>query len=125
METAAISPSSSFPDSFSQENSLGSPLSHALLATALCRCWHLLLFFGAWSTAICVISHTTKDLGIASTLLTVFVGILPRFYPTFDLACHNSASVPSSVLSFLTGRPQVSRDTMKAESTGHRSYIHH
>lgn len=65
-----------FPDPFSQERAFGPTLLHAILATALFRCWHLLLFFGAWSTAICVISHTTKDLGIASTLLTVIGTVL-------------------------------------------------
>jgi putative membrane protein len=71
-----------YPDPFSQERAFGPTFWHAILATAFFRCWHLLLFFGAWSTAISVISHTTKNLGIASTLLTVFVGISLRFHPT-------------------------------------------
>ncbi|KAF8266251.1 Bestrophin, RFP-TM, chloride channel-domain-containing protein [Lactarius quietus] len=65
-----------FPDPFSHERAFGSNFWHAILATALFRCWHLLLFFAAWSTAICVISDTTKDLGIASTLLTVIGTVL-------------------------------------------------
>ncbi|KAH9072942.1 UPF0187-domain-containing protein [Lactarius deliciosus] len=65
-----------FPDPFSRERGFGPTFWHAVLATALFRCWHLLLFFGGWSTAICVISHTTKDLGIASTLLTVIGTVL-------------------------------------------------
>ncbi|KAH9050217.1 UPF0187-domain-containing protein [Lactarius hengduanensis] len=65
-----------FPDPFSREKGFGPTFWHAVLATALFRCWHLLLFFGGWSTAICVISHTTKDLGIASTLLTVIGTVL-------------------------------------------------
>ncbi|KAH9006463.1 UPF0187-domain-containing protein [Lactarius hatsudake] len=64
------------PDPFSRERGFGPTFWHAVLATALFRCWHLLLFFGGWSTAICVISHTTKDLGIASTLLTVIGTVL-------------------------------------------------
>ena len=67
-----------FPDPFSRERAFGPTFWHAILATALFRCWHLLLFFAAWSTAISVISHTTKDLGISSTLLTVFVKISLR-----------------------------------------------
>jgi hypothetical protein len=64
----------SFPDPFRHERGLARNFVHAILATALFRCWHILLFFAAWSTVISVISHTTKDLGIPSTLLTVFVG---------------------------------------------------
>ena len=112
-----------FPDPFSHERAFGPTLWHAILATALFRCWHLLLFFGAWSTAICVISHTTKDLGIASTLLTVFVGILLRFDMSFDFLCHIAASVLSLVSSFRIELPRASRDTTRAGSTGHRSYM--
>jgi hypothetical protein len=66
----------SFPDPFRHDRSFNSTFWNAILATALFRCWHLLIFFGAWSTIISVISHNIKDLGIASTLLTVFVRIL-------------------------------------------------
>ena len=53
---------------------LGPPtLLHAVLATAVFRCWHLLLFFAGWATAVSVISHTVVNLGIANTLLTVCV----------------------------------------------------
>ncbi|CCM03451.1 uncharacterized protein FIBRA_05584 [Fibroporia radiculosa] len=51
-------------------------LFNALSATALVRCWPLLVFFSAWATAICVISHTTHNLGIESTLLTVIGTVL-------------------------------------------------
>ena len=57
------------PDPFSKKRSFAS----AILATAVFRCWHILLFFGAWSTAICLISNYLVDLGIQSTLLTVYV----------------------------------------------------
>lgn len=60
------------PDPFSKRRSFTS----AILATALFRCWHILLFFGAWSTAICLISNYLVNLGIQSTLLTVCV-----YYP--------------------------------------------
>jgi len=65
-----------FPDPFRHDRSFSSNFWNAILATALFRCWHILILFGIWSTAISVISHTVKDLGIASTLLTVFVKML-------------------------------------------------
>jgi putative membrane protein len=46
-------------------------LAHAVLATALFRCWTLLLFFAAWSAAVCLISHYVHSLAIQPTLLTV------------------------------------------------------
>jgi hypothetical protein len=66
----------SFPDPFRHDRSFTSTFWHAILATALFRCWHILIFFGAWATAVSVISATTHNLGMASTLLTVFVRIL-------------------------------------------------
>ncbi|PCH37039.1 UPF0187-domain-containing protein [Wolfiporia cocos MD-104 SS10] len=53
-----------------------SQLINAISATALIRCWPLLVFFSAWSTAICVISHNVYNLGIQSTLLTVIGTVL-------------------------------------------------
>ena len=49
---------------------------HALLATAIFRCWHILIFFAAWSTAICVISHDIHSLALQPTLITVYVSAL-------------------------------------------------
>jgi putative membrane protein len=72
MQRAANSPT--FPDPFGRERGFSSTFWNAILATALFRCWHILIFFAAWSTAISVISDKVKDLSIASTLLTVFVG---------------------------------------------------
>ena len=43
----------------------------AVLATALFRCWPLLLFYSGWATAVAVISHSVKPLTIQPTLLTV------------------------------------------------------
>jgi len=65
-----------FPDPFRHDKSFTSTFWNAILATALFRCWHLLIFFGVWSTAISVISHNVKNLGIASTLLTVIGTVL-------------------------------------------------
>jgi ion channel-forming bestrophin family protein len=65
----------SFPDPFAHERAFGPTFFHALLATALFRCWYMLVLVGAWSTAICVISANIKNLGISSSLLTVSVAI--------------------------------------------------
>jgi predicted membrane chloride channel (bestrophin family) len=73
---ASLANGPSFPDPFRHDKSFASTFWNAILATALFRCWHLLIFFGAWSTAISVISHKIKDLGIASTLLTVIGTVL-------------------------------------------------
>ncbi|OAX33196.1 hypothetical protein K503DRAFT_786669 [Rhizopogon vinicolor AM-OR11-026] len=53
-----------------------SSFAHAALATALFRCWHILIFFGAWSTVICVISHNVYNLALQPTLITVFGTVL-------------------------------------------------
>ena len=58
-------------DPFGPRKKLIPSITEALLATALFRCWHILIFFAGWSTAICVISDRVYDLGIQSTLLTV------------------------------------------------------
>ncbi|KAK1216396.1 hypothetical protein PQX77_021010 [Marasmius sp. AFHP31] len=44
---------------------------NALLATALFRCWHILLFYGAWATLITVLDHHGHNLVIEPTVLTV------------------------------------------------------
>lgn len=49
---------------------------NALLAIALFRCWHILIFFGAWSTAICVINYNGHNLALQPTLITVFGTVL-------------------------------------------------
>jgi hypothetical protein len=108
----------SFPDPFKHERGFTTTFWHAIFATALFRCWHILIFFGAWSTLVSVISHTTKDLAIASTLLTVFVGTL--FYVDIDSFLQPAALVPYSVLSFLTELPPALRDTMRVASIGRK-----
>ena len=45
----------------------------ALLATALFRCWHILLFFSGWGAMVTLISHFVHPLAIQPTLLTVLV----------------------------------------------------
>jgi len=52
-----------------------SSLVSAVLATALFRCWHILLFFTGWGAMVTLISHYGYDLAIQPTLLTVLVSI--------------------------------------------------
>ncbi|KAH7890240.1 Bestrophin, RFP-TM, chloride channel-domain-containing protein [Phlebopus sp. FC_14] len=49
---------------------------HAVLATAIFRCWHILIFFGAWSTMVCIVSNNVRSLAIQPTLITVFGTVL-------------------------------------------------
>ncbi|KIY53139.1 UPF0187-domain-containing protein, partial [Fistulina hepatica ATCC 64428] len=48
----------------------------AVLATALFRCWHILLFYGAWSTLITVLNHKGISINFPSTVLTVVGTVL-------------------------------------------------
>ncbi|KAG2004548.1 hypothetical protein CC2G_003097 [Coprinopsis cinerea AmutBmut pab1-1] len=64
------------PDPFAPRERPGSSFVHAVLATALFRCWHILLFFGAWSTLITVLNHQGHALFIETTLLTVLGTVL-------------------------------------------------
>jgi|SRR6266850_6290324 len=111
----------SFPDPFTHGRGPLATFWHALLATALFRCWHILIFFAAWSTTVSVISHTTKNLGISSTLLTVFVGTLSLRSMDFDVFSPPAALVPFSVLSFLTELRPASKDTTKVGGIGRKS----
>ncbi|KAF8839778.1 UPF0187-domain-containing protein [Paxillus ammoniavirescens] len=49
---------------------------NALLATALFRCWHILIFFAMWSTMVCLVSSNVHSLAIQPTLITVFGTVL-------------------------------------------------
>ncbi|KAH9912457.1 UPF0187-domain-containing protein [Fomitopsis serialis] len=53
-----------------------SQLINAVTATAVIRCWPLLLFFTGWATAISVICRFVHNIGISSTLLTVIGTVL-------------------------------------------------
>ncbi|KAI1798289.1 Bestrophin, RFP-TM, chloride channel-domain-containing protein [Ganoderma leucocontextum] len=67
----AVDPFSQSHDSRSLKRFVG-----AVLATALFRCWPLLLFFTGWATAVSVISHSVHSLAIQPTLLTVIGTVL-------------------------------------------------
>lgn len=47
-------------------------LTNAVLATALFRCWHIILFFSAWAAGVALISNFVHDISFQSTLLNVF-----------------------------------------------------
>ncbi|THU99024.1 UPF0187-domain-containing protein [Dendrothele bispora CBS 962.96] len=64
------------PDPFAPRRRPGSSFVNALLATALFRCWHLLIFFGAWATLITVLNEQGHDLTFDATLLTVIGTVL-------------------------------------------------
>ncbi|KAF7364911.1 hypothetical protein MVEN_00361600 [Mycena venus] len=66
------------PDPFAPRRRPGASFFNALLATALFRCWHILVFFVAWSTLITILDHHRDQfkVRIASTLLTVVGTVL-------------------------------------------------
>ncbi|KAJ7202053.1 UPF0187-domain-containing protein [Mycena pura] len=64
------------PDPFAPRRRPGASFFNALLATALFRCWHILLFFAAWATAITVLDHNHFKVRIPLTLLTVVGTVL-------------------------------------------------
>lgn len=65
------------PDPFAAPRRFWPTLINAILATALFRCWHILIFFGGWSTTIsCINALTHHKLVIQPTLLTVLGTVL-------------------------------------------------
>ncbi|THH03398.1 hypothetical protein EW146_g10452 [Bondarzewia mesenterica] len=65
------------PDPFAHSGRFWSKLINAILATALFRCWHILIFFGGWSATIaCINGLTRHKLVIQPTLLTVLGTVL-------------------------------------------------
>ncbi|KAJ7595691.1 Bestrophin, RFP-TM, chloride channel-domain-containing protein [Mycena floridula] len=66
----------SVPDPFAPRRRPGASFFSALLATALFRCWHILIFFAGWSTLITVLNKQGHKLSIAVTLLTVVGTVL-------------------------------------------------
>ncbi|KAF7303652.1 hypothetical protein MIND_00594600 [Mycena indigotica] len=64
------------PDATASRRRPGTSFVHALLATALFRCWHILLFFAAWSTCITLLDENKFKVRIPMTLLTVVGTVL-------------------------------------------------
>lgn len=74
-------------DPFTKQRSFVGAMGNALLATALFRCWHILLFYALWSTGIGLISQQVYNLTIEPTLLTVMGTVLG-----FVISCRTSSS---------------------------------
>ncbi|EJD41899.1 UPF0187-domain-containing protein [Auricularia subglabra TFB-10046 SS5] len=51
-------------------------LANAVLATALFRCWHIILFFSGWAACVTLITRYVHDVSFQSTLLNVFGTVL-------------------------------------------------
>lgn len=61
---------------------LATAIWNSLTATALFRCWHILLFYFGWATAVVLINEHVTSLAIQPTLLTVcvaFISVLHTF----------------------------------------------
>ena len=128
-QTKCVSTTAAFPspDPFTASRRSGRDLLQTILATAFFRCWHIIIFFAAWSTFVTVWNdqHNTpagkkRQLDIGASLLTVYALFL---YLEAPLRSWNTraASVPSSVSSSPIARPPVSSDIMKAGVSGPRS----
>ncbi|KAJ7250712.1 Bestrophin, RFP-TM, chloride channel-domain-containing protein [Mycena rebaudengoi] len=64
------------PDPFAPRRRPGPSFFNALLATALFRCWHILMFFAAWSTLITILNEQGHNVRFQATLLTVIGTVL-------------------------------------------------
>ncbi|KAL4268337.1 Voltage-dependent anion channel-forming protein YneE/VCCN1/2-like protein, partial [Pleurotus pulmonarius] len=64
------------PDPFAPREQPAASIVNAFLATAFYRCWHILLFYGAWATMVTVLGHTGHDIIVQPTLLTVVGTVL-------------------------------------------------
>ncbi|KAJ7069973.1 Bestrophin, RFP-TM, chloride channel-domain-containing protein [Mycena amicta] len=64
------------PDATASRRRPGASFVNALLATALFRCWHILLFFAGWATCITLLDHHHFKVRIPVLLLTVVGTVL-------------------------------------------------
>ncbi|KAJ3505907.1 hypothetical protein NLJ89_g7167 [Agrocybe chaxingu] len=64
------------PDPFAPRQRPGASFVNAVLATALFRCWHYLIFFAAWATLITILNEQGHNLNFSSVLLTVVGTVL-------------------------------------------------
>ncbi|KAG9098537.1 hypothetical protein FRC06_006244 [Ceratobasidium sp. 370] len=63
-------------DPFAHPTRFFPTLLNAVLATALFRCWNLILLFTGWAACVCLITDKVHDLSIQPTLLTVLGTVL-------------------------------------------------
>ncbi|KAF7299198.1 hypothetical protein MIND_00868500 [Mycena indigotica] len=94
----------------------GASFVNALLATALFRCWHILLFFAAWSTCITVLDDHHFKVRIPLTLLTVQVSSSTVSEPSNRIL----VLVPCWVSLSHTGRLPLLNAIMRADVCGHK-----
>ncbi|KAM6494853.1 Bestrophin, RFP-TM, chloride channel domain containing protein [Amanita muscaria] len=64
------------PDPFAPRQKTGASFFNAILATALFRCWHILLLFTAWATLITALNNLKYKANFQVTLLTVIGTVL-------------------------------------------------
>ncbi|KAF6760426.1 Bestrophin, RFP-TM, chloride channel-domain-containing protein [Ephemerocybe angulata] len=64
------------PDPFAPRKRPRFSFIDALLATALFQCWHILVFFTAWSAAVTALNHRGKNITLEPILLTVVGTVL-------------------------------------------------
>ncbi|KAF9261132.1 UPF0187-domain-containing protein [Marasmius fiardii PR-910] len=79
-------------DPFAPRQRPGDSLFQAILATALFRCWHILIFFGAWATVITILNDNGHELIIQPTVLTVtgtVVGFVISYRTTSSFERYN------------------------------------
>lgn len=106
--------------SFAPRHRPGASFVNALLATALFRCWHILLFFAGWSSLITVLNKRGHDLSMSTALLTVWACFLLSSYGWQVIIAMHPVLVPFSVLLSLIERPRLSNGTTKDGGYGHK-----
>ena len=98
-----------------------SSLISALVATALFRCWHILLFFTGWAAMVTLVSQYVFPLVFQPTLLTVLVSICCLTVPFIEYI--HLDWVPCSVSSSRTVPPPASKGTTRVVGFGLRSSL--
>ncbi|KIY72571.1 UPF0187-domain-containing protein [Cylindrobasidium torrendii FP15055 ss-10] len=66
----------SVPDPFAPRQGPSSNFLNALLATALFRCWHIIIFFSAWSAMVTLLNNHGYHASFQPTLITVVGTVL-------------------------------------------------
>ncbi|KAI3610776.1 UPF0187-domain-containing protein [Moniliophthora roreri] len=109
-------------DPFAPRRKTGTSTINTLLATALFRCWHILIFFGAWATLITILNHQGHQLVIQPTLLTVIgtvLGFVVSYRTTSSFERYNEGRRLWSQIILATHPPATeteSADELKAKA---------
>ncbi|KAF9450845.1 UPF0187-domain-containing protein [Macrolepiota fuliginosa MF-IS2] len=91
------------PDPFAPRQSVGAEFVNALLATALFRCWHIIVAFAGWSTLITVLNDRGHMLNIDSALLTAVgtvLGFVITYRTTSSFQCYSDGRMLWSSIIF-------------------------